>query len=206
MASGSQASPVPSQDEEANTGVHPKILSQIERLVALLYEKSYLTQADSSRFKNWILKGARRSPNEDKIAWLKQRKSLVTCIILCHYAELVSIPETQGKKQPRPDFAASIERDFIAEGKPSLQNIDRDFARDIDREVNAFIEYMRTYARRNELEFSTNNMLAAALAEYYDDIDGSEGMAVEIKEIKNSGKDLDFAMMQLFHVLSTLEA
>lgn len=199
----SQAILITTRLESADTSIHPKIISRMDRLVSLLYEKGYLSQGEALRFKNWMLTGARRDPGDTKIAWLKQRKSLVTCIILCHYAELVSISEAKGKEPPRPDFGATIERDFIAEDKPMLQNIDRDFAKDIDREVKFFIEYIRSYAKRNELDFPLDNSLAAALAEYFDDIDGSEGLAVEATEIKTNGKDLDFQMMKLFHTLST---
>jgi len=185
--------------------VHPQTLARINKLIALLWEKDCLSQNDSQRFKDWMLRRARLSPNEAKIVWLRQRKSLVTCIVLCHYAELVDIPETLGKKQPRPDFGATIERDFIAEGKSALQNIDRDCAKDIDGEINAFNEYMRAYARRNELDFPEDNILFSALAEYYDDIDGSEGMAVEIGEIKDLTQNVDYLMMKLFHALSATE-
>jgi len=203
ISNNSQASPSAPPHESPDIGIHPKITSRIDQLVSLLYEKGYLAQGESLRFKNWMLNGARRDPGDTKIAWLKQRKSLVTCIILSHYAELVGISEAKGKEPPRPDFGATIERDFIAEDKPMLQNIDRDFAKDIDREVKSFIEYIRSYAKRNDLDFPLDNSLAAALAEYYDDIDGSEGLAVEAKEIKANGKDLDFQMMKLFHSLSS---
>jgi predicted DNA-binding transcriptional regulator AlpA len=201
----SRAPSINPHEELLDTGVHPKTRSRIDKLTSLLFEKGCLSQSDFQRFKNWMLRRARLSPNEAKIVWLRQRKSLVTCIVLCHYAELVEIPETPGKKQPRPDFGATIERGFIAEGKSALQNIDRDCAKDIDGEINAFIEYMRAYARRNELDFPEDNILFSALAEYYDDIDGSEGMAVEIGEIRDLTQNVDYLMMKLFHALSATE-
>jgi excisionase family DNA binding protein len=199
-----EAQPFPSvpKADVPDQGVHPGILSKIEKLASSLYEKGYLSQTDSLRLKAWILKGARLDPNPPKISWLKTRKSLVTCIVLCHYADLVCIPQTRDKTPPRPDFGATIERDFIAEGKSILQNIDRDFAKKIDLQVNAFVNYIRQYADKNELEFSEANNLFSALTEYYDDIDGSEGMAEEAKTIKDIGRDLDFIILRLFHSLS----
>ena len=182
--------------------VHPQTLARINRLIALLWEKDYLSQSDSQRLKNWILRGSKLDSGEAPLSWLKLRKSLVTCVVLCQHAGLISINETKGKVPPRPDYAATIERDYTAEHKPRLQNIDRDYAKDIEEEVSFFTSHVQAYAKNNELDFPLDNILLSALNEYFDDIDGSEGMAEEATAIVDGCKSLDFSMLRLFHSLA----
>jgi len=191
-----------SNTESLDERVHPQTLSRINKLIALLWEKDYLSQSDSQRLKNWILRGSKLDSGEAQLLWLKLRKSLVTCIVLCQHAGLISIPESQGKKLPRPDYAATIERDFTAEDKSRLQNIDRDYAKDIEEEVSFFTSHVQAYAKKNELDFPLDNILLSALNEYFDDIDGSEGMAEEAMIITDSCKALDFPMLRLFHSIA----
>jgi hypothetical protein len=182
--------------------VHPQKLARINKLIALLWERDYLSQSDSQRFKNWVLRGTKLDSGEEQLLWTKLRKSLVTCIVLLQHAGLISIRETKGKTPPRPDYAARIERDFTAEGKSRLQNIDRDLAKDIEEQILFFTSYLQVYAKDNKLDFPLENILFSALNEYFDDIDGSEGLAEEVKAIADGCKSLDFDMLRLFHSIA----
>jgi hypothetical protein len=184
--------------------VHPQKLARINKLIALLWERDYLSQSDSQRFKNWVLRGTKLDSGEAQLLWRKLRKSLVTCIVLCQHAKLINIPESQGKNLPRPDYAATIERDFTAEGKARLQNIDRDYAKDTEEQIHFFTSHIQAYAKDNKLDFPLDNILFSAVNEYFDDIDGSEGLAEEVKAITDGCKSLDFDMLRLFHSIAAI--
>jgi predicted DNA-binding transcriptional regulator AlpA len=136
----------------------------IIKMAALLERTGHIEEPSTERLVSWIESGCSLLPVQERIDWLKGRKTLFTFIVCAYHAALLSLdPKSKRVGPDRPKYETIIMGSFLEKGEPIKEGINRSLVK-VEAAMLRFREVMSAYsASRYEDSRATGN--------FFDNID-----------------------------------